>query len=58
MVIEEFDKVKLKTGEIAYIADILKAGIAYVVDVDKSDGSIETRIIEKTDIEKVLKDGN
>ena len=54
MVINEFDKVLLKTGETAYIADVLKAGVAYVVDIDKADGSIETEIIEQEDIERVL----
>lgn len=54
MEIHEFDKVLLKTGETAYIADVLKAGIAYVVDIDKADGSIETEIVEQKDIERVL----
>ena len=43
MEIKEFDKVLLKTGE-----------TAYVVDVDKIDGDIETTIVEQNDIEKVL----
>ena len=54
MKIEEFDKVLLKTGETAYIADIIKPGVAYVADIDKPDGDIETEIIEQKDIEKVL----
>ena len=54
MEINEFDKVLLKTGETAYIADVLKAGIAYVVDIDKSDGDTETEIVEQDDIEKVI----
>lgn len=54
MEINEFDKVLLKTGEIAYIADILKRGIAYVVDIDKADGDIETEVIEQEDIVRVL----
>ena len=57
MVISEFDKVLLKTGETAYIADVLKAGVAYVVDIDKADGSIETEIVEQKDIEYAFKDG-
>ncbi len=55
MKIEEFDKVLLKSGEKAYIADVLKAGIAYVVDIDKDDGTIETEIIEAKDIIEVIK---
>ncbi len=54
MEIKEFDKVLLKTGDTAYIVDVLKAGVAYVVDVDKIDGDIETTIVEQNDIEKVL----
>lgn len=52
---KEFDKVQLKSGETAYIADVLKAGVAYVVDVDKVDGKIETEVIEQKDIKRVLK---
>lgn len=54
MEVKEFDRVLLKTGEYACIADLLKPGEAYVVDIDKSDGSIETEIIEHQDIEKVI----
>ena len=57
MTIKEFDKVLLKSGEEGYIADILKAGVAYVVDIDKADGTIETEIIEEKDISKVIKGG-
>ena len=46
MEINEFDKVLLKTDEFAYIADVLKRGIAYVVDIDKSNGDTETEIVE------------
>ena len=56
MVVKEFDRVMLKTGEIAYIADIIVPAKAYVVDIDKSDGTIETTVIEQEDIEKVFED--
>lgn len=55
MTIKEFDKVLLKSGEEAYIADILKAGVAYVVDIDKADGTVETEIIEEKNISTILK---
>ena len=32
----------------------LEPGIAYVVDIDKPDGTIETKIIEHEEIKKVL----
>lgn len=54
MDIKEFDKVLLKTGETAYIVDILKPGLAYVVDIDKADGDTETEIIEQKDIDRLL----
>ena len=54
MEVKEFDKVLLKTGETAYIADVLKSGVAYVADIDKADGDTETEIIEHKDIEAVL----
>ena len=56
MVVKEFDRVMLKTGEIAYIADIIVPAKAYVADIDKSDGTIETTVIEQEDIEKVFED--
>ena len=55
MLISEFDKVLLKTGETAYIADVISEGVAYVVDIDKADGDTDTKIIEHGDIEKVLR---
>ena len=54
MIIEMFDKVLLKTGETAYIVDILKAGVAYVADIDKDDGDTETEIIEQEAIDRVI----
>lgn len=35
MNIKEYDKVLLKTGEIAYIVEIWEQGIAYEADIDK-----------------------
>ena len=54
MIVKEFDKILLKNGEIGYICDLLRPGIAYVVDIDKPDGTIETKIIEHEEIKKVL----
>lgn len=56
MDVKEFDKVLLKTGETAYIADVIKAGVAYVADVDKADGEVEIKIIEQAEIERVVPD--
>ena len=56
MVVKEFDKVLLKTGEMAYIADVIVPAKAYVVDINKPDGVIETDVIEQEDIERVIAD--
>ena len=54
MVVKEFDRVILKTGEMAYIADVIVPSKAYVVDIDQSDGTIETMVAEQEDIEQVV----
>ena len=56
VVVKEFDKVLLKTGEMAYIADVIVPAKAYVVDINKTDGVIETDVIEHEDIECVMVD--
>lgn len=53
MKIEMYDKVKLKTGEIAHIVEIYEQGAAYEADIEKS-GDIETDTIKHTDIEYVF----
>ena len=50
-----FDKILLKTGEIAYIVEIYEQGVAYEADIDKADGSIKTDTIRHKDIEKILR---
>lgn len=49
MKIEMYDKVKLKTGEIAHIVEIYEQGAAYEADIEKS-GDIETDTIKHTDM--------
>ena len=55
MEIQLYDKVKLKTGETAYIVEVYERGVAYEADIDKADGSIETDTIKHSDIELVIK---
>lgn len=50
-----FDKILLKTGEIAYIVEIYEQGVAYEADIDKADGSIKTDTIKHDEIEKILR---
>lgn len=54
MALEMFDKVLLKSGEVAYIVEIFKDGEAYLADIDKHDGWTDTDYVFPDDIEKVL----
>lgn len=46
-----FDKILLKTGETAYIVDVLTRG--YVCDIEKTTGT-DTDFVSPDEIEKVL----
>lgn len=46
-----FDKIMLKTGEIAYIVEVL--GNSYVCDIERQNG-IDTDFVYPNDIAKVL----
>lgn len=50
-----YDKVRLKTGETAYIVEIWEQGVAYEADIDRADGRIDTDTIWQRDIDTVLK---
>lgn len=52
--IELYDKVKLKSGETAYIVEILGNGDSFVADVEKTDGT-DTAFITLEQIEKIIK---
>lgn len=55
MKLDLYDKVRLKSGEIAYIVDIYEQGVAYEADIDTVEGKIKTDTIYQTDIaERVL----
>ena len=51
VIIEEYDKVRLKTGEIARISEVLEEGVAYIADIFK-DGKGAS--IKDISIEQVL----
>lgn len=57
MKIEEFDRVRLCTGETASIVEVYNGGEAYEADIDR-DGDIETDTIWPEDIIEVLKRRN
>lgn len=48
-----YDKVLLKTGEVAYIVHICKINSNYIADINR-DGETYTEPIKMSDIEKVL----
>jgi hypothetical protein len=52
--IDEFDKVRLRTGETASIVEVYNDGEAYEADIDR-DGEIETDTIRPEDIVEVLR---
>jgi len=52
--IKEYDKIRLKTGEIARISEVLEEGVAYIADIFKISGSISIEQITHTDIESVF----
>lgn len=53
MKIEMYDKVKLKSGETAYIVEVYEQGVAYEADIEKAEGT-ETDTIKQQDIEYVF----
>ena len=53
--IKLYDKVKLKSGEIANIVEIYEQGIAYEADINRKYGGIDTDTIKQEDIECILK---
>lgn len=56
MVIHEGAKVRLKTGEIASIDEVLKQNVAYIAGVFKKGGGIEIEQINQDDIASVFEE--
>jgi hypothetical protein len=48
--IKEYDKVKLKTGEIARISEVLKENFDYIAEIFKMGGGVEVDQISQSDI--------
>ena len=64
--IQEFTKVRLKTGEIAHIVEVLQQGVAYVAEIVRKNGeftvSVEQVLHEEiesvfTEVETALAQG-
>lgn len=54
--IEEGCKIKLITGEIARIAEILEDKVAYVAEILKKEGGVSIEQIAYSDIESVFEE--
>ena len=54
MTFSMYDKVKLKTGETAFIVEIYNSGEAYEMDINQPDGSILTDTVWPEQIAKKL----
>ena len=54
--IHECDKVRLKTGEIARISEVLEAGVAYIAEIFRKNGDFAITIdqINHNDIESIF----
>ena len=52
--INEYDKVKLRTGEIARIVEVLEQGKMYIGEIIRADRSVEVEHIAFTDIVSVF----
>ena len=48
--IEQYNKVKLKSGEYAIIVEICEQGVAYIADIEVEEGDYETETIYHSDI--------
>ena len=51
-----YQKIKLKTGEYAYIVEIYEDGVAYEADICGSDGKTRTDTIKQSDIAFVIEE--
>ena len=51
-----YDKIRLVTGETAWIVEVLESGVAYMVDVDKEKGGWETITVSFSDIKSVFRE--
>lgn len=54
MTVKQYDKVRLKDGRTCTIVEVLKAGVAYIVDVDLPGPDWETIEIRHEDIDEII----
>ena len=56
IVINEGDKIKLVTGEIAIISEVLESNVAYIAEVFSKKGGISIKQINQDDIISVFEE--
>ena len=56
MTIEEYDKIKLKTGEIARVVEIAEQGVMYVAEIFKLGAGVEIDYVKHESISSVFKE--
>jgi hypothetical protein len=56
MPIKEGDKIKLKTGEIAIISEVLKANVAYIAEIFLKESGVSVDQISHDDIVSVFEE--
>jgi len=56
MLIELYDKIRLKSGKPAHIVEVYEQGVAYEADIDDGDGEYTTDTIKHGDILYVYAD--
>ena len=54
--VNEGDKIRLKTGEIAIISEVLEVGVAYIAEILKKGGGVSIEQISRDDIASVFEE--
>jgi hypothetical protein len=52
MTVNQYDKIKLKTGEAAVVVEVLEKGKAYIADIERN-GDYETETILHEEIKEI-----
>jgi preprotein translocase subunit YajC len=54
MVIQQYDKVRLTSGLVARIVEVLERGKAYLADVELGDGEFTTKFVNDAEIDSLF----
>jgi hypothetical protein len=56
LTINEYDKVRLKTGEIARVVEILEAGVLYIAEIHRKGEGVSVEHVEHGEVFSVFKE--